>query len=106
MKTTTLALMRSAMLALIATILSTTIATKAQTPTGKSRLRVASYNIQHGMGMDGRLDYLRTARVLEKINADVVAVQEVDSMTRRTGHTYALGEIATRCATMPRMPRP
>lgn len=94
MKTTTLALMRSAMLALIATILSTTIATKAQTPTGKSRLRVASYNIQHGMGMDGRLDYLRTARVLEKINADVVAVQEVDSMTRRTGHTYALGEIA------------
>lgn len=94
MKTTTLALMRSAMLALLATILSTTIATKAQTPTGKNRLRVASYNIQHGMGMDGRLDYLRTARVLEKINADVVAVQEVDSMTRRTGHTYALGEIA------------
>lgn len=94
MKTTTLALMRSAMLALIATIVSTTIATKAQTPTGKIRLRVASYNIQHGMGMDGRLDYLRTARVLEKINADVVAVQEVDSMTRRTGHTYALGEIA------------
>ena len=42
MKTTTLALMRSAMLALLATILSTTIATKAQTPTGKSRLRVAS----------------------------------------------------------------
>lgn len=94
MKTTTLALMRSAVLALLATIVSTTIATKAQTPTGKSRLRVASYNIQHGMGMDGRLDYLRTARVLEKINADVVAVQEVDSMTRRTGHTYALGEIA------------
>lgn len=94
MKTTTLALIRSAMLTLLATILSTTIASKAQTPTGKSRLRVASYNIQHGMGMDGRLDYLRTARVLEKINADVVAVQEVDSMTRRTGHTYALGEIA------------
>ena len=94
MKTTTLALMRSAMLTLLATILSTTIVSKAQTPTGKSRLRVASYNIQHGMGMDGRLDYLRTARVLEKINADVVAVQEVDSMTRRTGHTYALGEIA------------
>ena len=94
MKTTTLALMRSAMLTLLATILSTTIASKAQTPTGKSRLRVASYNIQHGMGMDGRLDYLRTARVLEQINADVVAVQEVDSMTRRTGHTYALGEIA------------
>lgn len=94
MKTTTLALMRSAVLALLATIVSTTIATKAQTPTGKNRLRVASYNIQHGMGMDGRLDYLRTARVLEKINADVVAVQEVDSMTRRTGHTYALGEIA------------
>lgn len=58
-------------------------------------MRVASYNIRHGEGMDGKLDYLRIADVLKKLNPDVVAVEEVDSMTRRTNHTYSLGEIAS-----------
>lgn len=57
-------------------------------------MRVASYNIRHGEGMDGKLDYRRIANVLEKLNPDVVAVEEVDSMTRRTDNTYSLGEIA------------
>lgn len=56
--------------------------------------RVASYNIRHGEGMDGKLDYKRIADVLQKLNPDVVAVEEVDSMTRRTNNTYSLGEIA------------
>ena len=60
----------------------------------KSQLRVASYNIQHGVGMDNKLDYKRIASVLENINPDVIAVQEVDSMTHRTDNTYSLGEIA------------
>lgn len=58
------------------------------------QLRVASYNIRHGEGMDLKLDYARTAARIESIGADVVAVQEVDSMTARTGHTYSLGYIA------------
>ncbi len=58
------------------------------------QLRVASYNIQHGVGMDHVRDYKRIADVLEKINPDVVAIQEVDSMTHRTDRTYSLGEIA------------
>lgn len=57
-------------------------------------LRVATYNIQHGVGMDNRRDYKRIAEVLERMNPDVVAVQEVDSMTHRTDNTYTLGEIA------------
>lgn len=59
-------------------------------------VRVASYNIRHGEGMDGKLDYMRIAGVLEKLTPDVVAVEEVDSMTRRTNNTYSLGEIAGR----------
>ena len=39
--------------------------------------------------MDERLDYERTARRLNDIAADVVAVQEVDSMTQRTNNTYS-----------------
>ena len=53
------------------------------------QMRVASYNIQHGMGMDNQLNYKRIAEVLRAISPDVVAVQEVDSMTQRTNNTYA-----------------
>ena len=35
-----------------------------------------TYNIQYGLGRDGRYDLERTARVVE--GADVIALQEVD----------------------------
>lgn len=81
---------------LLPAAITTAIPSQAQTDTDKlpHQLRVASYNIQHGVGMDQKLDYKRIADVLETINPDVVAIQEVDSMTRRTGNTYSLGEIA------------
>lgn len=40
-------------------------------------LRLASYNIHRGVGADGRADYGRIAGVLEELQADVVALQEV-----------------------------
>ena len=43
--------------------------------------------------MDGKIDYVRQARILKKAHADVAAIQEVDSMTKRNGGTYALEEI-------------
>lgn len=55
--------------------------------------RLTSYNIQHGAGMDGKIDYSRQARILRKAHADVAAIQEVDSMTRRNGGLYSLEEI-------------
>ncbi len=48
------------------------------------RLRVASYNIRHGAGLDGRVDLERTARVLEGIAPDFVGLQEVDMGTGRS----------------------
>ncbi len=42
------------------------------------RIQVASYNIHRGFGRDGRYDPERILRVLEEVNADVVALQEVD----------------------------
>lgn len=81
---------------LLPTAITTTTPCQAQTSTTQlpRQLRVASYNIQHGVGMDNKRDYKRIADVLENINPDVVAVQEVDSMTQRTDNTYSLGEIA------------
>ncbi|MGH3736700.1 MAG: endonuclease/exonuclease/phosphatase family protein [Micromonosporaceae bacterium] len=42
------------------------------------RLRVLTYNIHHGVGMDRRLDLERIARVIAGSGADLVALQEVD----------------------------
>lgn len=41
-------------------------------------LRLATYNIRHGVGTDGRLDLARTAASVAALDADVVGLQEVD----------------------------
>ncbi|MFW6172066.1 MAG: endonuclease/exonuclease/phosphatase family protein [Planctomycetota bacterium] len=48
------------------------------------RLRILSYNIHHGEGMDGELDLARIAKVINAVNPDVVALQEVDAGTQRS----------------------
>ena len=48
-------------------------------------LRVVSYNIRHGLGTDNQLDLERTASVLAGLQADVIALQEVDRGVRRSG---------------------
>ncbi len=58
------------------------------------KLRVASYNIHHGLGLDGKLDFQRIGALLEKMDADVVAIQEIDSVTTRAKGSYGLGQIA------------
>ena len=48
-------------------------------------LRVMTYNIHHAEGLDGKVDLERIANVLRQSNADVIALQEVDKNTERTG---------------------
>lgn len=57
-------------------------------------LRLMSYNIHNGIGMDGITDYARIAAVIDSLNPDIVAVQEVDSVTRRSNGRDVLAEIA------------
>lgn len=47
-------------------------------------LRVMSYNMHHGEGIDRRLDLHRVAAVIAAANPDVVALQEVDCHVKRT----------------------
>jgi endonuclease/exonuclease/phosphatase family metal-dependent hydrolase len=50
-------------------------------------VRVATYNIHHGVGLDGRLDLDRIARVLDRERPDLVGLQEVDRhFAPRSGH--------------------
>ena len=48
-------------------------------------LRVVTYNIRHGRGMDERVDLERTARVLARIEPHLVGLQEVDHRAQRSG---------------------
>lgn len=48
-------------------------------------IRVMSYNIHHGEGVDGRLDLERIAETILDAKPDVVSLQEVDRGTVRTG---------------------
>ena len=43
------------------------------------RLRIASYNIHCGVGIDGRFNEKRILEVLKEIDADVIGLQEVES---------------------------
>jgi len=68
-------------------------------------MRIATYNIHKSRGLDGRTRVERIARVLEKIDADIVALQEVVSrdgesiedhqasyLANRLDRFYAVGE--------------
>lgn len=51
---------------------------------GPLQLRVLSYNIHHGEGVDKSLDIERIADVIKSVKPDVVALQEVDRGVTRT----------------------
>ena len=60
------------------------------------QLHAMTYNVRHCAGMDLVVDYDRTAEVIRQEQPDVVALQELDSMTGRSGRCYQLGELARR----------
>ena len=60
----------------------------------QSELLVMTYNVRPCAGMDMVVDYDRTAAVIVRQRPDVIALQELDSMTGRSGQCYQLGELA------------
>ena len=85
----------------IALLLSGPVA-QGQNPSDKpGRVRVMTYNVRHCAGMDLKLDYDRTAGVILKQQPDVVAIQELDSMTTRGNQRYQLDELARRANYFP-----
>ena len=60
------------------------------------QLQILSYNVRPCAGMDMVVDYDRTASVIVQQQPDVVALQELDSMTGRSGHRDQIGELALR----------
>ncbi len=50
-------------------------------------LRILSYNIRHGLGMDKRIGLKRIADVIAGERPDLVALQEIDQNCTRSGRT-------------------
>lgn len=57
-------------------------------------LRVMSYNIHHGEGLDKRVDLERIAQLIREARADVVGLQEVDRGCERTQRRDLPAELA------------
>ncbi|MBA4148220.1 MAG: endonuclease/exonuclease/phosphatase family protein [Verrucomicrobia bacterium] len=57
-------------------------------------IRVMTYNLHHGRGLDGKVDIARQAEVIKQERADIVALQEMDRVVERSGRVDQIGELA------------
>jgi endonuclease/exonuclease/phosphatase family metal-dependent hydrolase len=69
-------------------------APSASLVTAKKTLRVMTYNIHVGVGMDKKLDLQRIADVINHEHPDLVGLQEVDRGVKRTEGKDEIGELA------------
>lgn len=65
---------------------------------GKNKLRIMSYNVHNGVGIDNVTSYQRIADLFNEYKPDVVALQELDSVTIRSEGADVLKEIAVKSA--------
>lgn len=64
-------------------------------PGGSASWRIATFNIRHGLGRDGRVDLVRTAAAIAALRADAVGLQEVDvGYGPRSGHEDQAARLA------------
>ena len=80
---------------------SATIRQKAEAAGTPRELTLMSYNVRNCKGIDNQSDVARTASVICRIKPEVVAIQEVDSMTGRSGGRYVLAELAEATGMIP-----
>src|SRR2546430_17077026 len=64
------------------------------TPANAHTIRVMTYNIHVGVGMDKKLDLARIAGVINAQHVDLVGLQEVDRGVERTQRIDEIAELA------------
>lgn len=65
----------------------------AETSQAASEIHLMTYNVHNCIGLDGERDYRRIANVIRQATPDVVALQELDSVTGRNGGVDALDSL-------------
>jgi len=76
---------------------STNLNAQERSKEGKSApqtLRVLCYNIHYGQGMDGKYDVARLAKVIKRVQPDLVALQEIDVWVKRSGRVHQIQQLA------------
>lgn len=58
------------------------------------QLKIMSYNIRGGVGVDNIRDLTRSANVISICDADIVALQEIDSITNRNGKVNVMDSLS------------
>jgi endonuclease/exonuclease/phosphatase family metal-dependent hydrolase len=82
---------------LVLGVLIISVCNSCQTGNNKitpENLTIMSYNVRNCIGMDGVTDFQRVADIILNVGADVVALQELDSATQRSGKVVVLDELA------------
>jgi endonuclease/exonuclease/phosphatase family metal-dependent hydrolase len=83
------------LLALLLVVVSQRAAARRLSPTdAKKMIRVMTYNIHVGIGMDKKLDLPRIAAVINSQKPDLVGLQEVDRGVTRTQRIDEIAELA------------
>ncbi len=60
----------------------------------RNQFIILTYNVRNCRGLDNLTDYQRIADVINRINPEVVALQELDSATQRSNGVVVLNELA------------
>jgi endonuclease/exonuclease/phosphatase family metal-dependent hydrolase len=68
---------------------------------GDNTITILSYNVRNCLGLDNAVNYQRVADVINRANADIVALQELDSATSRSKGVSVLNELATLTGMIP-----
>ena len=66
----------------------------AAVPSDEATVRVITFNIHHGVGLDEKLDLARIGALIQEQQADIVALQEVDRGVERTAKRDLPAELA------------
>lgn len=83
MELNNLSMKRRSALGVIAATVAAPLLPDSAKGADKPILRVLSYNIHHGQGTDKKFDLPRIAKVISDAKPDLVALQEVDSKSKR-----------------------
>lgn len=94
MKQSNYAFFKSLTIALVALAVVVSFSVREVSAQRSSDLRIMSYNIRNGRGLDNKTDYARIADVISKETPDVVAIQELDKNTKRSQGVDVLEELA------------
>lgn len=57
-------------------------------------LKIITFNIAHGKGMDGIIDISRQAEIIKQYKPDIVFLQEIDMYTKRAGERNQIREFS------------